>query len=150
MRKDVKTGTVAAAYQVLNTAHYGKLSDAEKIAVWKLLRAMKPVAVEFTDAVHDAEDKLKPVEDYEDRLLLAKEFETLQGKDARMTHDEYFAFVTMHKEYRKTVGEAIKDLNDKEVSLDLVPVGEETFCRLMSSNNWTLEQAAVLGEIITE
>lgn len=150
MKKTVKVGVVSAAYQVLNSARYSKLTDSEKITLWKMLRSMKPVAVEFMDATRDAEEKMKTSEDMDNRLLLARKFENTQGKDSSMTAEEYFDFIAEYRRYRMTVDKLVRELSEKEVEIDFEPVNEETFRNLISSNDWTMEQVSVIGELITE
>ena len=68
------TEKVLAAFNVLSTAKYSKLDDADKIKVWKITRAMKPVADKFADDRDDAARKLMPTEDFEDRRIKAQKY----------------------------------------------------------------------------
>ena len=60
MTTTLKTEKVLSAYQVLSTAKYGKLDDADKIKVWKIARQMKPVAEKFEDDSKSAAEAMKP------------------------------------------------------------------------------------------
>ena len=60
MTKKVKTEQVLGAFNVLNTAKYAKMDDADKIKVWKIARALKPIATKFDEDSKDAAEKLKP------------------------------------------------------------------------------------------
>jgi len=44
----------------------------------------------------------------------------------------------------------VKDFADKEVELEIEPLTEDAFAKLMASNEWTMEQAVVLGDIVCE
>ena len=62
------------AYGFLSMARMGRLSDEEKIAFMRLLRAMKPVAVETREAMTDAMEKaLAECGNEKDALRLAEE-----------------------------------------------------------------------------
>ena len=50
----MKKGRIAEVYRFLAVASMAKMTDDEKIALIRLLRQMKPVAVEIQEAVSDA------------------------------------------------------------------------------------------------
>lgn len=150
----MKTEDVLKAYQVISTAKYGKLDDADKIKVWKIARAMKPIAEKFREDSEDAQEKMKPTEDFDQQLMKAQEYEREINKtdfDATklpMGAAEYGKFVEEFKAYQKLVNETIKEFAEKEVTVEFEPLTEDAFGKLMASNDWTLEQVATLGEII--
>ena len=153
-QKKMKTEDVLKAYQVISTAKYGKLDDADKIKVWKIARAMKPIAEKFREDTEDAQEKMKPTEDFDQQLMKAQEYEREIHKtdfDATklpMGAAEYGKFVEEFKAYQKLVTETIKEFAEKEVTVEFEPLTEDAFGKLMASNDWTLEQVATLGEII--
>jgi hypothetical protein len=151
----IKTEKVLGAYQVLNTAKYTKLDDGDKIKVWKIARAMKPIATKFDEDSKDATEKMKP-EGFDEKLHDAQEYERVT-KDAsadasnlKMGAAEYNAFINTLKGYNKLVTDAIKDFADKEVSVSFEPLSEDAFGKLMASNDWTMEQTVEIGMFIVE
>jgi hypothetical protein len=151
----IKTEKVLGAYQVLNTAKYTKLDDGDKIKVWKIARALKPIATKFDEDSKDAAEKMKP-EGFDEKLHDAQEYERVT-KDAsadasnlKMGAAEYGAFIDTLKGYNKLVTDAVKDFADKEVSVSFEPLSEDAFGKLMASNEWTVEQAMMIGDIITD
>lgn len=154
MKKKIMTAKVLDAYRIISTAKYAKLDDEDKIRVWKIARALKPVATQFEEDSKDAAEKLKPTEDFSDRLQNAQEFEMAQKKpdfDAsklKMGAAEYHEFIKEFKEYDKLVAKAVKEFADKEVELDFDGISEDVFGKLMSSNDWTMEQAVTISDII--
>ena len=153
-QKKMKTEDVLKAYQVISTAKYGKLDDADKIKVWKIARSLKPVAEKFREDSEDAQEKMKPMEDFDQQLMKAQEYEREIHKpdcDASklpMGAAQYQEFVDEFKAYQKLVNDTIKDFAEKEVEVSFDPISEDAFGKLMASNDWTLEQVATLGEII--
>ena len=153
-QKKMKTEDVLKAYQVISTAKYSKLDDADKIKVWKIARAMKPIAEKFREDSEDAQEKMKPTEDFDQQLMKAQEYEREIRKtdfDATklpMGASEYGKFVEEFKAYQKLVNETIKEFAEKEVTVEFEPLTEDAFGKLMASNDWTLEQVATLGEMI--
>ena len=157
MKKTISTEKVLLAYRVLSTAKYSKLDDADKIKSWKIARAMKPVATQFEDDSKDAAEKLKPSDyDFDAMLQKAQEYEQMQRDPkadmtkAPMGPAEYADFIKKFQDYNKLVGDAVKEFADKKVEVDFEPLTEESFGKLMASNDWTVHQAMLLGEIIIE
>jgi hypothetical protein len=153
-QKKMKTEDVLKAYQVISTAKYSKLDDADKIKVWKIARSLKPVAEKFREDSEDAQQKMKPNDDFDEQLMKAQEYEREIRKpdcDASklpMGAAQYQEFVDEFKAYQKLVNDTIKDFAEKEVEVSFDPISEDAFGKLMASNDWTLEQVATLGEII--
>ena len=152
----VKTEKVLAAYRTLSTAKYSKMDDADKIKAWKIARTMKPVATKFEEDSQDAAEKMKPSEDFDARLQKAQEYERITRQpdfDAQTLPigvAEYNAFLETFQSYNRLVNDAVKDFAEKEVELEIEPLTEEAFGKLMASNEWTMEQAVVLGDIVCE
>ena len=150
----LSTDQIYKAFYVLMQAKYGKLDNEEKIKVWKIARAMKPIAEKFREDSEDAQEKMKPTDDFDQQLMKAQEYEREIHKtdfDATklpMGAAEYGKFVEEFKAYQKLVNETIKEFAEKEVTVEFEPLTEDAFGKLMASNDWTLEQVATLGEII--
>lgn len=156
MTKTIKTGDLLKVYNVLGNAKYSKMFDDDKIKVWKITRKLKPVATKFEEDSKDAADKMKPSEDFTDRLQKAQEYERMvRDKDSDlqklpMGAAEYDAFIKEFKDYNEVVGKAIKEFSDKEVEVDFEPLSEEAFGKLMASNEWTMEQTTTVGDFVCE
>ena len=154
MKKTAKTSEILSVYNVLSSAKYTKLDDADKIKVWKLARKMKPIATKFDEDSKDAAEKLKPSEAFDERLSKAREYERLQteGKPTVdiMTTADYKRFLDEIGQYNRLVGDAVKEFADKEVEMEFDALSEESFGLLMASNEWTVGQVTTLGDFICE
>ncbi|MBQ1772623.1 MAG: hypothetical protein IIZ97_00015 [Prevotella sp.] len=155
MTRKVRKELLLVVFNVLNTAKYGKLDDQDKIKVWKIARMMKPIATKFDEETKDAAEKMKPGDDFDDRLQKAQEFERLRNTNGDMSKSpmgaaEYQEFIVEFKNYQKLVSDAVKEYADKEVEIEFEPVSEEVFGKLMSSNDWTVDQTTTLGDFICE
>jgi hypothetical protein len=155
MKKLIKTSEILTAFNVLNSAKYGSMEDADKIKVWKITRVLKPIATKFDEDSKDAAEKMKPKDkDYDDTLQKAQEYERkirdskTNAKDLPMGAAEYDAFIEKFKEYNKLVGKAVEEFANKEVKVELEPLNDDAFGKLMASNEWTMGQAVALSEII--
>ena len=154
MKKTVKTSEILNVFNVLGTAKYSKMDDADKVKVWKISRKLKPVAVRYDEDSKDAAEKLKPeIEGGFDNLLgRAQEYERLTQKHEPtidvMTKAEYERFLESFKEYQRLIADAVKEFADKEVEIEFDGLSEDAFGKLLASNEWTMVQAMVLGDLI--
>jgi hypothetical protein len=154
MKTKITTEKVLNAYRIISGAKYTKIDDADKIKVWKIARALKPVATKFDEDSKDAAEKFKPSEDFADNLQKAQEFERItKDKDfdaskLPMGAAEYNEFIKKFQDYNRLVGEAVKEFAEKEVEIEFEPLSEESFGKLMASNEWTMEQTVEIGMLI--
>lgn len=146
------TEEVLKAYNVLNTAKYGKLDDADKVKVWKITRALKPIAVKYDEDSKDAAEKMKP-EGFDEKVMKWNETrdKSVAGikEGLPMTQQEFLDFLYhVLNPYNKNVNDALDGFKKEEVELEFDALSEDVFGKLMSSNEWTMEQATVLGDIV--
>lgn len=147
MKKRLTTEQVLAAYRVLAQAKVTKVADDEKIKVVKAVRALKPVATAFEDAVEDAGRQLKP-DGYDERLRQAQEYEQKKDGGAQMGQADYEAFIVELKQYRELQGKAVRELAEKVVEVEMDALGEDAVSRLLASNDWTVGQASAVMEAL--
>ena len=154
MRKKTKAESVAQVYNILNAAKYSKLNDDERIALWKITRAMKPVAMKLKDDIQDAAQHMKPSDDFDRRLTIARQYEQAQrdGKEFdKLSKEDYDAFIQEWRDYSKLVDTAVKEFADEEVEIDIEPITEETLSRLMASNpDWNMGKTITVSDMIVE
>ena len=129
------------------------MEDDDKIKVWKIARALKPIADKFEDDSKDAAEKFKPSEDFAEKLQKAQEFERMRNANEDMSKSpmgaaEYDEFLKVFQEYNKLVTNAVKEFAEKEVEIEFEPLSDAAFGKLMSSNDWTVEQAVEIGSLI--
>lgn len=154
MKKTVKTSEILSVYQIIGNAKYGKMSDDDKVKVWKIARKLKPVATKFEDDTKDAADKMKPYEDFDQKLQKAQEYERLKSEkkptiDVMSTAD-YDNFIADFKQYKNVIDKAVQEFADKEVEIEFDAISEEAFSKLITSNEWTFGQVTLLGDFICE
>lgn len=151
--KKVKLTTekVLTAFNVLKGASYQKMTDDNKIKLWKIARSMKPIATKFEDDSKDAAEKLKP-EGLDEQLEKAKEYEAKKQKgdtDLPMTEAEYLAFINGDwAKFNKLLAKAVKEFADAEVELEFDALSEDAFAKLMASNDWKVDQVMTVADLI--
>jgi hypothetical protein len=155
-KKILKTENVLAAYRVLGGAKYAKLSDEDIIKVFKICIALKPIATKYDEDSKDAAEKLKPFDDYDEKLAEAQEYDRVsrdKNADAsqlKMGAAEFNEFIKTMNHYQDLIDKALKDEMEKEVEVEFEPISEDALLKLMNSNDWTVAQAMVVGEVAME
>lgn len=154
MKKKTNVENVAQVYDILNAAKYSKLNDGERIALWKITRVLKPFALKLKDDIQDAAQHMKPSDDFDQRLSIARQYEQAHrdGKEFdKLSNDDYDAFIQEWREYSKLVDTAVKEFADEEVEIDITPITEETLSRLMASNpDWNMGKTITVSDMIVE
>ena len=156
MKKTIKTFKVQTVHNILAVAKYGKMDDADKIKVFKIVRKLTAKATEYSDHVKDAIEKFKPeVEGFDEknekyqRYVQMTRTKDFKPEDLPMGPAEADAFKRdVLDPYDKTLTEAIKEFGEKEVDIEFEPISESAFEKLMSSNDWNFAQAVEIGEFI--
>ena len=155
-KKILKTENVLAAYRVLGGAKYAKLSDEDKIKVFKICIALKPIATKYDEDSKDAAEKLKPFDDYDEKLAEAQEYDRVsRDKNAdtsqlKMGPAEFNEFVKEMNHYQDLISKALKDEMEKEVEVEFEPITEDALLKLMNSNDWTIAGAMAVSEVAVE
>lgn len=160
----ISTEKCLAVYNILGNCKYGKLEDADKIRLWRIVRQLQPVAEGFAADRADAARRLRPegMDETEQRMA-ALERERMAAFGDISTPQREQAFVRQlmadspeYADYRRelarmqqTVGEAVSQMAARTVELAFEPLTEEAFARLMGGNEWTMAQAVAAGEVIT-
>lgn len=146
----LKLKEVTEAYGLLKDAKYQKLSDDDKVRVWKISRALKPLAVQLDEDAADARQKFMP-EGFSDRLTKALQYEKLKAKGSEelpLSVEEYRAILIEYNEYKGLMDKALKESMEKEMTFETDLLSEEAFGKLMASNDWTLSQVESLEFIV--
>lgn len=143
--KMIKVNDVKNLYNILKNAKYSKLDDTDKIKVWKITRVLKPIVDKYNEDIKDATESLIPYDGFITDYQKAQVYEkTKEG----MTEEEYRKFLIEWANYNKLINTTAKDLSEKEVELEFEHLDEQGFSKLMSSNDWTMEQVMQLEIII--
>lgn len=155
-KKTFKTVNVLAAYRLLGSAKYGKLADDDKIKVLKICIALKPIATKYDEDSKDVAEKLKPFDDYDEKLAEAQEYDRVsRDKNAdtsqlKMGAAEFNEFIKTMNHYQELIDKALKAEMEKEVEVEFEPISEDALLKLMNSNDWTVAQAMAVGEVAME
>lgn len=149
----MKTSTEKAvvAYRILNKSKIGKMKDGDQYNILKIMKELKAVATTYDDFMKDSSEKLKPegIEEIQGKLqpvyslppeLQREEIEKILSPEELITWDNY----------NRKVSECVQEELQKEVEFSFVPLSEEGFKGLLSSNDLTLAEIMNIQEVIGE
>lgn len=140
MKKELTVQTIIDANNILKTAKLGKMKDGESFQVVKALRAIKAAATPAQELIDTANEKLKP-----------ENFDAIQEKASRfdsLTDAEKIEVNNRLVEYQNKVNRCTLDELKKTVKIDIEPLSEESFGRLVESNDYTAGQIMVLQDVL--
>lgn len=148
---ELKTNEIAAAYDIINAAKYQKLSDDDKVKVWKISRKLSPIAEQYNKDVEDAKQRLLPSEDFPQRLQMGLKYQSLRDsgeKDLPMTEEEFTKIAAEWNNYNAILDKALRDIAEEKQTIEINTITEDAFGGLMASNDWTFEQVGKLEFIL--
>lgn len=152
MKKIFATKTVVSLFNVLNNLNYEKLDDESKIALWKTVRSLKPIATKYQEDSSSAIEKLRPSdEEFQKNLNRFVEYENKlkrgESTEGVMTKEEYDKFFhDKLKPVNDLIEKALKEFADKEVEVEITPLSSESFDLLVVSNNMKFDLAFYVWE----
>ena len=140
MEKTVTTENIVIAYNSLKGAKLTRLDTAEKFTAIRAMRVLKPVAASLQGFIEDAREKLRP-EGFDIIERKASAFDSLSDEEKR----EVNAVIST---YNADVARCISEEASKEHTIDFEPMTEETFGRLLDSNDLDMSTILVLQDVL--
>ena len=139
---ELRTKEVSEAHSLISTARYQKLSDDDKVKVWKISRKLSPIAEQYSKDAEDAKQRLLPSEDFPQRLQMGLKYQSLRDsgeKDLPMTEEEFSKIAAEWNNYNAILDKALRDRAEEKQTIEINTITEDAFGRLMASNDWTFE-----------
>lgn len=144
MKKTTKE--IVEVYSILKDAKITKMDDADKFKVIKSLRPLKKISEDFEDFRTDALEKLKG-DNHNEMAERARKWQQ-DGDKTTLTDKERIEVNTYFTEYNDKVTKCLTEELEKEHDLDDVNLTEDAFGKLIASNDWTLGQIEIIGNIL--
>lgn len=151
----MKTKQVVEIYNVLCGAKLSKMEDKDKFLIIRAMRQFKPVAISYEDEMKDAKEKLKD-ERFEEMQNLAKEWEENHGKQVKISDlpdsevrnleeiNRYFMA------YHQNVDKYAKELLGKDNEFSYEKISEDSFEKLVSSNDFDVQTIMDLQDALMD
>lgn len=151
MKRTITTNKIIDAFYLIASAKVSTLENADKIKIWKIMRAFKPIASSFEDALRDAQDKFRP-QDYTEHIEELKKYDQCK-KDGLKTEIDavtYKKYIEEMRSYDQLVGDAIQSDLTHENEVEFEPISSDVFELALIENGWDMSQAMMLEIIIND
>ena len=147
----VKTIKAVEAYRALKTLKVGGMSDDAMLAVWKNLKALRPVSEAYDKDIEEVRATLQD-EDFEkmqQRVKEAQELERRAKEEVRGMTDaekqEISEINTWFAAWNKKGEEYLKELAEKEVKVDVAEFEAEELLKAFKASDKTFEEVEKLA-----
>ena len=147
----IKTIKAVEAYRTLKMLKVGSMSDEAMLAVWKNLKALRPISEPYDKDIEEVRATLQD-EDFEkmqQRVKDAQEVERRAKEEARdMTEAEKREIAEINAwfaAWNKKGEEYLKELAEKEVKVDIVEIDVEELLKAFKMSDHTFEEVEKLA-----
>lgn len=147
----IKTIKAVEAYRTLKMLKVGSMSDEAMLAVWKNLKALRPISETYDKDIEEVRATLQD-EDFEkmqQRVKDAQEVERRAKEEARdMTEAEKREIAEINAwfaAWNKKGEEYLKELAEKEVKVDIVEIDVEELLKAFKMSDHTFEEVEKLA-----
>lgn len=151
MKKEATRKNVHDLYALMRDARLNGLKKTEdKVAVLRVMRELRYIAVKYDDDNKEASEKLMP-KGYIERLRKAQKYEAERrgGKQpTEMSESEYREFIVEMQDYKLAVDAAMLDVDNAKAELEYEPVDCDVLMQLMTDNGWTVDQYLRVEEMM--
>lgn len=147
----IKTIKAVEAYRTLKMLKVGSMSDEAMLAVWKNLKALRPISETYDKDIEEVRATLQD-EDFEkmqQRVKEAQEVERRAKEEARdMTEAEKREIAEINAwfaAWNKKGEEYLKELAEKKVKVDIVEIDVEELLKAFKLSDKTFEEVEKLA-----
>ncbi|MBW4907245.1 hypothetical protein KZY66_08100 [Prevotella salivae] len=147
----IKTIKAVEAYRTLKMLKVGSMSDEAMLAVWKNLKALRPISETYDKDIEEVRATLQD-EDFEkmqQRVKEAQEVERRAKEEARdMTEAEKREIAEINAwfaAWNKKGEEYLKELAEKKVKVDIVEIDVEELLKAFKMSDHTFEEVEKLA-----
>ena len=148
---NIETIKAVEAYRALKALKVGSMSDEAMLAVWKNLKALRPISETYDKDIEEVRATLQD-EDFEkmqQRVKDAQEVERRAKEEVRdMTDAEKREIAEINAwfaAWNKKGEEYLKELSEKEVKVDIVGIDVEELLKAFKMSDHTFEEVEKLA-----
>ena len=141
----IKTIKAVEAYRTLKMLKVGSMSDEAMLAVWKNLKALRPISETYDKDIEEVRATLQDdeFEKMQQRVREAQEVERRAKEEVRdMTDAEKHEIAEINAwfaAWNKKGQEYLKELSEKEVKVDIVEIDVEELLKAFKMSDHTFE-----------
>ena len=147
----IKTIKAVEAYRTLKMLKVGSMSDEAMLAVWKNLKALRPVSETYDKDIEEVRATLQDAEfeKMQQRVKEAQEVERkVKGEARELTEAEKREIAEINSwfvAWNKKGQEYFKELAEKEVKVGIVEIDVEELLKAFKMSDHTFEEVEKLA-----
>lgn len=148
---NIETIKAVEAYRALKTLKVAGMSDEAMLAVWKNLKALRPISETYDKDIEEVRATLQDAEfeNMQQRVKEAQEVERKVKEEAReLTEAEKHEIAEINAwfaAWNKKGQEYFKELAEKEVKVDIVEIDVEELLKAFKLSDKTFEEVEKLA-----
>ena len=148
---NIETIKAVEAYRALKALKVGSMSDEAMLAVWKNLKALRPISETYDKDIEEVRATLQDeeFEKMQQRVKDAQEVERRAKEEVRdMTDAEKREIAEINAwlaAWNKKGEEYLKELSEKEVKVDIVGIDVEELLKAFKMSDHTFEEVEKLA-----
>ena len=152
----VETIKAVEAYRALKALKVSSMSDEAMLAVWKNLKALRPISETYDKDIEEVRATLQDVEfeKMQQRVKEAQEVEQRAKEEVRdMTADEKREIAEINAwfaAWNKKGQEYFKSLSEKVVEVDINPIDAAELLKALKGSERTFEEAEKIHGVTTK
>lgn len=143
----MKKAEILLIYELMKTAKLTKMEDIDKLKVIKILKEIKSIVRDFDNFKKEILEKLKD-DDYDSMFKKLQKWQQ-EGKNTILTSDEQLKINKYFQTYNNQILKCVKEEAEKDIELNMIKLTDESFKKLIASNDWSIEQSLTLYEFFT-
>lgn len=142
----MKVKEIVNAYKVLGDAKVTKLEESEVIKVVKIRKTMRTIAEDYDAFLKDVQEKFKP-ENWDEIQSKIQKWQQ-EGENTTLSEEERIEINKILVEYTRKIDTALKEELEKEISIDIEKLKEESLTKLLIENGWELKKLEELEILV--
>ncbi len=142
--KKLTTIQIAAVYSLINNGTLAKIEKgSDRYAVIKALRVMKPIAEEYETNRVETIKRLREGHEEEGKLV-----DRINMGDTTLTPADVIKANKFAEQLRIGVSDCMKEIIEKEHTLNIEPISEAALMGLLEGNNWRTPDCMLIEEVL--
>lgn len=142
----MKVKEIVNAYKILGDAKVTKLEESEVIKVVKIRKTMRTIAEDYDAFLKDVQEKFKP-ENWDEIQSKIQQWQQ-EGENTTLSEEERIEINKILVEYTRKIDTALKEELEKEISIDIEKLKEDSLTKLLIENGWELKKLEELEILV--
>lgn len=137
---------VVECYNVLDKTKATKLEVADVIKILDARKAMRPTATNYDAFLKDCQEKFKP-EDWDNIQKDLQQWQN-EGENTTLSEERRIELNKAVIGYQNNINKALKSELEREIELNIEPLGKDARAKLMVENGWSIAEYDIVENVL--